>query len=71
MPSPRESIWKAGQERPGIFALKDAKPPLGNLTKAMGCLSSKMQSLGFGSEAFSVGERHPVQESPPHGFRPI
>ena len=34
MPSPRESIWKAGQDRPGIFALKDAKPPLGNLTKS-------------------------------------
>jgi hypothetical protein len=31
-----ESDWrKAGQKRPGIFALSDAKPPLGNLTKAI------------------------------------
>src|ERR1700733_15369732 len=30
-----------------------------------------MQSLSFGSEAFPLFKRHPLQESPPHGFRPL
>jgi hypothetical protein len=64
----QESRAKAARH---LRVLEDAKPPLGNLTQAMGSLFSKKQSLGFGSEALSVGERHPVQESPPHGFRPI
>src|SRR6202021_2060153 len=39
--------------------------------KPPGIFAFLMQSLRFGSEAFPLFKRHPLQESPPHGFRPL
>ncbi len=40
----RSSIRKAGQKRPGIFAFLIAKPPLQNLTEAMGVFKCKTRA---------------------------
>jgi hypothetical protein len=49
----RQSMRKAGQKRPGVFALLDAKPPLGSLTKAMGIFFSLFKCKAW------AGERRP------------
>lgn len=61
-------LRKAGQKSPGIFAFR-MQSLRSRISPKQWVFSNAKPPLRTGG--LPLGERHAVQESPPHGFRPL